>query len=86
MATPRKKKRKGDGRKTSAPPRRGDSHTRGQICKEESACNARKTAAGKNYQRVRGGFSDMPAAALWHIKDYQLHVEGNAAAQELPYR
>ena len=86
MATPRQKKRKGDKGKTSAPPRRGDSQTREQISKEESACNARKTAAGKNCQRVRGGFSDMPAASLWHIKDRRDPVAWTLNVQEPAYR
>lgn len=56
LATPRQKKRQEeDEGKTSAPPRRGDTQARGQISREGSACNARDTSTGKNYQRVRGG-------------------------------
>lgn len=82
MATPKQKKRKEDRGKTSAPRSRRNSLTRGQTCREESAGNARKTATGKNCQRVRGGFSDMPAASLWHIKDRQVPVAWTSGAQE----
>ena len=85
MATPRQKKNRRQGENVRAATARGFSNKRANM-QGRSACNARKTAAGKNCQLVRGSFSVMPAASLWHIKDYQLHVEYDAAAQELPYR
>lgn len=71
MATPRQKKRKGDkGENVRAATAREFSYKRANMQARECLQRPEDNSREELLASARG-FSDMPAASLWHIKDYQ---------------